>query len=948
MADGKFEGLKECKKVSCGKPQNTAGAETSEPAKVFEETAEWTCKTGYTVDGKPKGGTKFVKQCQAEGTYGDSSPSDCIDINFCHGNPCGKNGFCTDLGEGKVDPGYKCDCHEGYEVKDGPKGPTCSADDCAGDPCGEGGTCFDLSKRDPPGPQGSYTCECEDGYEISEPEEGKYTCIRSVCGPVVKLDNLEMDVNDDPVIEVTTWKGDEAETDVGTGLPILKSFDEVLYTCKEGYSTDGGSGPESKSFVISCESTGRLERPLNPAKECQPVKCANFMLPTVPHTTVTNAKEDFFEFGDFVNFKCNDGFTLNTQPDGPNTFEMPCQSDGKFPTDHDNCKPVSCGVPPEVEFALRSTNKKMTYHMGMTYTCFDGYTLDGQVGGSHQFAGQCEANGEIAFFDGLPQDGNAVEQPSCQPISCGTPPQVANAMLGQDQTASFIQQGEQEMSLEDIIAMQMTKRNTLSKGRPGEDNHTNLLARAREGPEVGPEPQIGEVKYKDPDVEVMCKEGYTLDGIPNGRFWFTMRCTSQGTFTNTDLKCERPKFTIQGIATDAQSARIVLKKARIQFTEGDKIVADVDTDASGYYTAMVPQGAVTLTASKSGYINQVKQLVITSSIRRGQGADVALSKVLPPGQWRVVVSWDKRSRDVDSHTWFGPGDSKHVYWPSRFRRITAPQTGGISVDLDRDDVNGFGPETTTFKNVGKCKIKGNCLIKFKIKNYSYRDKALGDSGVKIVLYNGNSVHSKYEILPDVGQAKPGYIEPIFTIDATEGATKIVYEGEYSYPKYITEAKMGTQNWWATLDRQMWSSLPPGSILQGLYTTNGDRIFNIEMGAYYKVQNYRSMRCHNENWWASFDREGWSSCPNGEFLAGFFRTGHMWDGNAGTYQIEEGKCCKADDGGYGECQEQDFFKTGGWSKCEKINGQPSAMVGLWRSGENSIRGIDKVKCCTFPK
>jgi hypothetical protein len=390
-----------------------------------------------------------------------------------------------------------------------------------------------------------------------------------------------------------------------------------------------------------------------------------------------------------------------------------------------------------------------------------------------------------------------------------------------------------------------------------------------------------------------------------------------------------------------------LKKARIQFTRGEEILADVDTDASGYYTAMIPQGDVTLTASKSGYINQVKQLVVTSSIRRGQGADVALSKVLPPGSWRAVVSWDKRSRDIDSHTYFGPGESKHAYWPSRYRRMTAPMTGGIGVDLDRDDVNGFGPETTTFKNVGKCKEKGNCLIKFKIKNYSRRDKALGDSGVKIVLYNGNSVHSTYEIKPEIGTAAPSHMTPIFTIDSSEDATQIVHEGDFKLPKFITHSKKGDQNWWASLDRQMWSELPPGSALQGLYTTNGNRIFNIEMGRYYKVQNWKNLRCKNQNWWGSFDREGWSTCDSGYYLAGFFRTGHMWDWNQGTYQIEEGKCCKFDEGGYGECQEQDFFGSPGWSNCKDINGQPSAMVGLWRSGANDIRGIDKVKCCTFP-
>jgi hypothetical protein len=279
--------------------------------------------------------------------------------------------------------------------------------------------------------------------------------------------NLEMDVNNDPVLEVQTWKGDDPEIDVGTDLPILKSFDSVTYTCKEGFSTDGGTGPESKSFTITCESTGALERPMNPEKECQPVKCANFMLPTVPHTTVVNAKEGFFEFGDLVKFKCNVGYTMNSQPTGPDTFTMPCQKDGKFPTDHENCKPVVCGAPHEIVNTLRSTTKKLHYHQGVTYTCSDGFTIGGEAGGQNQFAGQCEANGEIAFMD---DDGNEMPEPECTPISCGIPPEIPNAMLGQNQEEmsmdmmefEFIQKSY-DMSLEDIIAMQVHKRKNMTK-----------------------------------------------------------------------------------------------------------------------------------------------------------------------------------------------------------------------------------------------------------------------------------------------------------------------------------------------------------------------------------------------------------------------------------------------------------------------------------------------------
>lgn len=200
----------------------------------------------------------------------------------------------------------------------------------------------------------------------------------------------------------------------------------------------------------------------------------------------------------------------------------------------------------------------------------------------------------------------------------------------------------------------------------------------------------------------------------------------------------------------------------------------------------------------------------------------------------------------------------------------------------------------------------------------------------------------------MGDAKrAGYFHPIFTIDATEGASQRVYEGDLKLPAYLTFTRKGEQNWWGSLDYQTWSKVPNGAFLFGMYTTGGNRIFNIEMGHYYRVQNWKKMTCKNQNWWGSFDRQGWSTCDAGWFMAGLYRTGHMRDWAQGTYQIEEAWCCKADDGGYGKCEEHSIFNSAGWSDCKPIDGKPSAMVGLWRSNQGDIRGIDKAKCCTMP-
>ena len=139
-ADGEFEGVGAW-------PQATSAADATRVTEVFYGgRAEWQCKEGYSVDGTSLGSTSFEKQCQASGDFGTSAPHDCEDVDLCVGDPCTANGVCKDLGAGVVNPGYACECYDGFKLSEDADGkPTCSEDHCHGDPCGRGGTCTDYS-----------------------------------------------------------------------------------------------------------------------------------------------------------------------------------------------------------------------------------------------------------------------------------------------------------------------------------------------------------------------------------------------------------------------------------------------------------------------------------------------------------------------------------------------------------------------------------------------------------------------------------------------------------------------------------------------------------------------------------------------------------------------------------------------------------------------------------
>jgi hypothetical protein len=868
---GEFEGMQECKPVSCGKPTATEGAESSDPEQVFLDSATWTCKDGYSTNGRKNGPTTFEKMCTANGAYGDSEPKDCMDIDFCYGSPCGYNGECTDSGSGVTGPGYECTCNEGFEMGERENGgPYCKADDCAGDPCGKGGSCTDLSKADPPGPEGSYTCDCEDGFELDKSDPKKPTCSRRSCGTLVDIKHLSN-------TKVNTQTGEDATVDSFTGRHVLKSFDVARFRCEEGYSTDGSLGPESKSFSVECMGSGALARPLNGDTECQPVRCDNMMLPSVENSFVANEVENFFEYGNSVKIQCLDGYSINGRPGGKKSFEVPCQKDGKFPHKHKNCYAISCGYPPTLPMASASSGNKFAFTDSLTYACKTGFAVSDD--GDNAFTGECGADGRFAWTAAKVQD-----PPKCKPVPCGPLPTFPEAT-----------------------------------------------------PLAPPEqPRFGNV------IRFQCGPGKHLGGIPTAAQSFMIRCKDDGTYSLHDLRCMEPKFNVQGEVTDAQSAARKIAGATVTFKKDGATVGTATTDLSGRYSLLLVKGEVVAEAVLAGYITRKKTLTIGGNVYRGQGADLAMSKVLPPGAMRVTVAWTDKLNDVDSHTYFGPNYNTHVYWPGRDRIKTAPNTAGIKVVLDRDDVNGVGPETTTFMNLGNCRGAGKCLVKFAIKKYGGRLK-LPLAKPVVTVYEGDRVDAEYilkdKIPMDIGTS----LYTVFTIWGGSGGPKL-YEGEMKEGPFLSD-RTEVANWWGSLDSSQWSMVPANSFLTGLYRhPNGlDRVYGIEEGRYRRLVNSPGgTECYSANWWGSYDREGWSSCNAGYFLSGVFRTGNMWDGTAGIHQIEMGHCCKPKGGPaeYGECSEDALFDNPGLSECAP----GKAITALWRSGDNSINGMDKMKCC----
>jgi len=534
----------------------------------------------------------------------------------------------------------------------------------------------------------------------------------------------------------------------------MKAGDSVKYTCAKGYSTDGKYTKESLDFTLRCEVSGLFSRPITGDTECTLIKCDNWQRPMVPFAKEATVHEEFYEYGDTITFECESGYTTDEKVGGPNAFDIECTEKGVFTEVHKSCLPISCEAP-EKNFAKSSAGLTVKFGAVVSYTCDEGYAVKGEL----SFLGTCSDSGKLTFEGGVGNDG-------CEPIECGTPEMQPNADL--------LHPHESLLSLNTSLG---SSGGLFARLLPTRHEHVGLV---QEMSGLSPYPEGRVLKTIDAPVTVVCRSGYTLGGVAAGAATYSIECQNSGKLIamlgNSKVQdtCDAPKFQVSGVVTDAQSASIFLDGANIIFSQNGQQMASAETDSYGKYSTWLAAGTYTTEASRNEYIKYEAEIIVVTKIKVGGAGDVALSKVLPPGEWRVTLTWAAHSEDLDSHTYLGEDAKDLVYFGKTSRTDFATQ---MSATLDRDDVTGYGPETTTFKGVGSCTVKDHCLVKFFVDNYTPKDGDIGASEAIITVYQGQSTMAKYNLPTEALDAR---IWPIFTLDSKKDAVQVLYDGDVIY------------------------------------------------------------------------------------------------------------------------------------------------------------------------
>lgn len=118
----------------------------------------------------------------------------------------------------------------------------------------------------------------------------------------------------------------------------------------------------------------------------------------------------------------------------------------------------------------------------------------------------------------------------------------------------------------------------------------------------------------------------------------------------------------------------------------------VRTDVSGAFSVELEPGTYNIVISADNYVEETFPFVIEEG-KSYSGEQFVLSPELSMGTARIVLEWNAEPQDLDSYL-DGQTDGGASVNTS-FSHKTASSAGNKLAELDLDDVDGYGPETTT-------------------------------------------------------------------------------------------------------------------------------------------------------------------------------------------------------------------------------------------------------------
>ncbi len=235
-----------------------------------------------------------------------------------------------------------------------------------------------------------------------------------------------------------------------------------------------------------------------------------------------------------------------------------------------------------------------------------------------------------------------------------------------------------------------------------------------------------------------------------------------------------------GTITDAYTGNPIASAtitvySKFFFGNGD-MVAKVTSGTDGSFSFSAPIGNYEVTIEKDGYVENKKDLII---IRDRNDLHISLSPKNQPvveGNLRAVLHWGEIPKDLDSHM-VGPEQDGmfHVFYNDKMSE---------HVNLDVDDVDGYGPETISISETE------DGTYSYYVHDFTNKESSssadLSNSGAYVDLYSGNTL--LYKISIPVNQK--GTVWHVFDYNSQTNQIQLV--NEFSYQSNPNNVGMNTR------------------------------------------------------------------------------------------------------------------------------------------------------------
>jgi len=224
--------------------------------------------------------------------------------------------------------------------------------------------------------------------------------------------------------------------------------------------------------------------------------------------------------------------------------------------------------------------------------------------------------------------------------------------------------------------------------------------------------------------------------------------------------------------------------------------------------AAVPNGTYTLVATHPLFTDDIYQVVSVTGQTMNY-TDLTMSPQLAIGEIRIVMSWGYNPTDLDSHLYTPDigGSTYHVFFADR-----GSLAGNPYAELDRDDVDRYGPETITIAQ----SFDGQ--YDYYVHNYAaevYGEPTqLSSSGCVVKVYDASGLFATFYV-PAASRLTSQYNWWVFSYNGTTGqiiardsgpATLALLAGEPESPGhspcFIQSAAQGQFNGTSFIEKLM--------------------------------------------------------------------------------------------------------------------------------------------------